>query len=157
MTDAGGDAFQADPSWKSLGPSLWFDPTQRRLILRARVVLREGFLEQLLCLRNTKEHESILATDAPPRLIHAGLLLTGAQKGHPVRYQPRFEPPTGSPIAIELQWDRGGQGPPRLRRRVDQGREARQAPGPGLGLRRQRPVPRPRLRADDLRRRRGAT
>ncbi|HEX8199403.1 MAG TPA: hypothetical protein VF590_02870, partial [Isosphaeraceae bacterium] len=69
------DAFRADPSWKPLGPSLWFDPTGRRLILRARVVLREGYLEHLLCLRDTKEHEAILATPAPPRLIHAGLLL----------------------------------------------------------------------------------
>lgn len=101
------DTFQADPSWKPLGPSLWFDPAQRRLILRARVVLRDGFLEHLLCKRNIKEHEAILATDAPPRIIHAGLLLTGAEKGHPVRFQPRFEPPTGSPIAIDLQWTDG--------------------------------------------------
>jgi hypothetical protein len=98
------DPFRADPSWKPLGPSLWFDPPRRRLILRARVVLRDGFLEHLLCLSRTKEHEAILATDAPPRLIHAGLLLTGATTGHPVRFQPRFEPPTGSAITIVLEW-----------------------------------------------------
>src|SRR5919107_197318 len=101
------DTFQADPSWKPLGPSLWFDPARRRLILRAQVVLRDGFLEHLLCLRHTKEHEAILATDASPRLIHAGLLLTGAEPGHPVRFLPKFEPPTGSPIAIDLEWTEG--------------------------------------------------
>ena len=57
-----------------------------------------------MCKTNSKEHESILATDAPPQLIHAGLILTGAVPGKPVKFQPKFEPPTGSKIDIELQW-----------------------------------------------------
>src|SRR5689334_851494 len=77
------DSFHPDPAWKPIGQSLWFDPQGKRLILRARVVLVEGPLEHLLCLRGTKEHEAILATDAAPRKIHAGLLLTGAEVGHP--------------------------------------------------------------------------
>jgi hypothetical protein len=93
-----------DPAWKPLGRSLWFDPKGRRLIIRARVVLREGALEHLLCLKGTKEHEAILATDAAPYQIHAGLLATGANKGEPVQFVPKFVPPTGDPIAIELQW-----------------------------------------------------
>src|SRR4051812_14772648 len=90
-----------DPAWKPLGRSLWFDPRDQRLILRARVALREGALEHLLCRDQTKEHESILATDAAPRAIHAGLLLTGAEPGHPVRFRPKFEPPAGPPIRID--------------------------------------------------------
>ena len=57
----------------------------------------------------TKEHEAILATDAQPRQIHAGLLLTGAEPGHPVRFEPKFEPPAGTPIAIELLWMTDGK------------------------------------------------
>ena len=102
-------ALQPDPSWKALGQSLWFDPKMKRLILRARVVLREGVLEHLLCLKGTKEHEAILATDAAPRKIHAGLLLTGAEPGHPVRFVPKFEPPAGTTITIELVWRRDGK------------------------------------------------
>jgi hypothetical protein len=102
------DAFRPDPGWKALGPNLWFDPKARRLVLRARVVLREGPLEHLLCLKGTKEHEAILAVDAVPRQIHAGLLLTGAQEGHPVQFVPKFAPPTGTPIAIDLEWQEGG-------------------------------------------------
>jgi hypothetical protein len=98
------DTFEPNPAWKPLGPALWFDPAQKRLLLRARVVLREGYLEHLLCLNQSKEHESILATAAPPRLIHAGLLLTGAEVGRPVQYEPEFKPPTGTPIRIELDW-----------------------------------------------------
>ncbi|GAC1467981.1 MAG: hypothetical protein NVSMB9_10180 [Isosphaeraceae bacterium] len=101
--------FRPDPSWKSLGRSLWFDPKGRRLVLRARVVLREGPLEHLLCLKGTKEHEAILATDARPREIHAGLLLTGAEPGHPVRFVPKFTPPSGTPITIELEWEEAGK------------------------------------------------
>jgi len=99
------DNFRPEPGWKPLGTALWFDPKGRRLVVRARVVLREGPLEHLLCWKGTKEHEAILATAAPPRQIHAGLLLTGAEPGHPVRFQPKFAPPAGTPIHIELSWD----------------------------------------------------
>jgi hypothetical protein len=78
-------------------------------VLKARVVLREGVLEHLMCSKGTKEHEAILATDAAPRQIHAVLLLTGAQPGHPVRFAPKFEPPAGTPIAIELRWRQDGK------------------------------------------------
>jgi len=103
--------FQAPKDWKPLGPHLWFDPTTepKRLIIEARVVLREGPLEHLLCLRGTKEHEAIVATAAAPKQIHAGLLLTGAEVGHPVRFRPKFEPPSGSPIAITVQWNQDGE------------------------------------------------
>ena len=59
--------------------------------------------------KGTKEHEAILATDAVPHLIHAGLLLTGAEPGHPVQFVPKFEPPTGATIAIELRWLQDGK------------------------------------------------
>lgn len=102
-------AFKPDPSWKPLGRSLWLDagPGPRRLVLRARVVFREGPLEHLLCSRGTKEHEAILATDAPPAQIHAGLLLTGAEPGGPVRYKPDFAPPHGPAIAVTVRWMEG--------------------------------------------------
>jgi hypothetical protein len=106
---AAAPALQPDPDWKAMGRSLWFDPKQKKLIIRARVVLREGPLEHFMCLKGTKEHEAILATDAQPRQIHAGLLLTGAEPGHPVRFLPKFEPPTGSRIAVELVWKSQGR------------------------------------------------
>jgi hypothetical protein len=101
--------LQPDRDWKELGRSLWFDGKGRRVILRARVVFREGVLEHLMCAKGTKEHEAILATDAPPRGIHAALLLTGAEPGHPVQFVPKFEPPAGAAIAIELLWRADGK------------------------------------------------
>ncbi len=103
------DSFTPDPGWKALGKDVWFDPQAKRVVLRARVCLNEGVLEHFLCLKGTKEHESILATEAPPQLIHAGLLLTGATTGHPVRFEPKFEPPAGTEIALEVEWEQAGQ------------------------------------------------
>lgn len=108
-TAAPADNFKPDPAWKSLGPSLWFDAGSRRLVVRARVVLQEGPLEHLLCVKGTKEHEAILATPAVPKQIHAGLILTGAEPGHPVKFVPNFEPPAGTPIAIDLEWTQAGK------------------------------------------------
>ncbi|WP_435016017.1 YdjY domain-containing protein [Tundrisphaera sp. TA3] len=103
------DSFRPDPAWKPLGNAIWFDPAAKKLILRARVSLTEGPLEHLLCRKGTKEHEAILSTEAPPRTIHAGLLLTGATPDHPVRFDPKYEPPAGTPLAIELEWEDGGK------------------------------------------------
>ncbi|HEY2158113.1 MAG TPA: YdjY domain-containing protein, partial [Isosphaeraceae bacterium] len=101
--DEPADTFKPDPSWKALGKDLWFDPAGRRLVIRARVAISEGPLEHLLCSKGSKDHESTLTTEAPPRAIHAGLLLTAADPGHPVRFDPKFEPPAGSKIAIDLE------------------------------------------------------
>ena len=102
-------ALEPERHWRNLGRSLWFDPKAKRAVVSARVVLREGYLEHLLCLKGTKEHEAILATDAVPEHIHAALLATGAQPGHPVRFQPKYEMPAGDPIAIELRWKHDGK------------------------------------------------
>ena len=36
-------------------------------------------------------------------------MLTEAKPGHPVRYQPKFEPPTGTPMAITVEWIEDGK------------------------------------------------
>jgi hypothetical protein len=93
-----------DQTWKKLGDDLWFDPAKREAVILAKVVLRDGPLEHLLCLKGTKEHEAVLATAAEARAIHAALLLTKAEPGHPAKFVPKYEPPTGSKVRIRLQW-----------------------------------------------------
>jgi hypothetical protein len=104
-----GQQIQPEREWKELGRSLWFDRKGNRVVVRARVVLREGVLEHLMCKKGTKEHEAIVATDAAPTAIHAALLLTGAEVGHPVQFVPKFEPPAGTALAIEFLWRQDGQ------------------------------------------------
>jgi hypothetical protein len=104
------EKLRPESGWKELGRNnLWFDPKGMRVILRARVVLREGPLEHLMCLKGTKEHEAIVATDAAPKVIHTALLLTGAEPGHPVEFVPMFKPPAGTAIAIEFLWHQDGE------------------------------------------------
>ena len=129
-----------DRRWKPLGREPLVRPEGKRLSSGRRVVLREGPLEHLLCLKGTKEHEAILATDAQPRQIHAGLLLTGAEPGHPVRFLPKFEPPAGTPIAIDLLWKTGRQDQRADARDWVKDEKTRKAAGRGLGLRGQRAV-----------------
>jgi hypothetical protein len=80
------------------------DRKDKRLLLKAKVVLREGILEMFLCKAQTKEHESILAIDSDAFIIHAGLQVLGAEPGSPVRFDEKFHPPTGPRIDIWVVW-----------------------------------------------------
>jgi hypothetical protein len=99
-------AGKAGDGLVSLDPNgiVRLDREGKRLLVKTRVVLREGTLEMLCCPAQTKEHESILAVDARAYIIHAGLLALGAKPGSPVQYRPEFKPPTGQQIDIFLQW-----------------------------------------------------
>ena len=91
-----GESIAPDPAWTNVGRSLWLDAKARRLYLKARVVLRDGYLEHLMCSKGTKEHEAILATDAVPNLIHAGLILTKAEVGKPGAVFPQVRAAQGN-------------------------------------------------------------
>ena len=80
------------------------DRSGNRLLLKSKVVLREGMLEMLCCRTQTKEHESILAVDARAYVVHTGLLALRAKPGSPVRFEPKYRPPQGQKIQVFLQW-----------------------------------------------------
>ena len=90
--------------------SIFLAADRKSVVFLAEVCLREGPLEFFACSKNTKEHESILATRAKPSLIHVGLLALGAESGTPVKFTPNFAPATGPRIDITLRWlDKGGK------------------------------------------------
>ena len=80
------------------------DVQHRRVLVRAEVVLRRGALEMLLCLPETKEHESVLRYPGDARTLHAGLVALGLEPGTPVRFTPEFQPPTGPKLDIFAHW-----------------------------------------------------
>src|ERR1700733_7470506 len=84
-------------------------PNARRVLVSSRVCLREGALELLLTRKGTKEHESILSADIDARNVHEALLLAGAESGSTVRFNPRYRPPTGTPIKISLIYREGAR------------------------------------------------
>lgn len=81
----------------------------RRVHLLCEVCLREGPLEVFVCKMNSKEHESILHIDVDGREIHAALILANAKPGHPVKFAPRFEAASGTPINITLTYREKGK------------------------------------------------
>lgn len=88
-------------------PSLRLDLNAKQVIVEAEVVLTEGPLELLLCPRRTKEHESILAADVEPKGFYLALNQI-AEPGSPVEFEPKFQPPTGQKIKIEVEWEYQG-------------------------------------------------
>lgn len=90
--------------------ALEIEDGKRRVLVEATVCMREGMLlEHLLCKKKTKEHEAILTADVDARHIHAALVLTGAEPGSPLKYRPKFQLPTGTPIRITLEYEKDGK------------------------------------------------
>lgn len=86
------------------------DVDGKRLLLKTKVCLIEGVLEMFCCVKQTKEHESILSIDSEAYVIHTGLLALGAKPGSPVKFQPEYSPPKGTRIRIFCQWtDKDGK------------------------------------------------
>lgn len=105
-------AFDSPPDAKPLTAesSLWIDRKRKRVYADGYVTLRRGALEMFACPMGTKEHESIVATLAKSREIHAALLAIEATPGTPVRHLPEFVPPTGQVIRVWVSWrDKEGQ------------------------------------------------
>jgi hypothetical protein len=80
------------------------DAKNKKLIVQSEVVFREGMLEMLLCKKNTKEHESVLAFDGKAYILHAGLVAIGLEPGKPLAFMPDFTPPSGPKLKIEMVW-----------------------------------------------------
>lgn len=90
----------------SLSPdeSIFLAGDRSCVVLLGDVCLREGLLEFFACVKNTKEHESIIATKAKPSLLHVGLLAMGAEPGKPVQFTPSFTAASGPRIDITVRW-----------------------------------------------------
>jgi len=95
-----------DKELKQLDPTcdVWIDAKQKLLVLDGQVCLRDGFLEMFACLKNTKEHEALLAVKTQAFVVHAGLLAIGAQPGKPAAFRPTYQPATGQEIEIYVLW-----------------------------------------------------
>jgi len=90
--------------------AVWIDRQRRWAVVDGHVCLRTGTLEMFACPKGTKEHESIVAVEARPFVVHAGLLAVGAKAGKPVRFTPMYEPASGTQIDVWVLWkDKDGQ------------------------------------------------
>ncbi len=89
------------------------DRSERSVSVRGVVAIREGWLEQAVCTRGTRDHESLVVVDARPSAIHAALLLVAAVPGAPGRWSVRSDgrldlaPPHGTVIDVRVSWRDG--------------------------------------------------
>ncbi len=83
---------------------VWITRDRKSVVALGEICLREGFLEFFACVRGSKEHESIIAMNLKPFLLHAGLLIVGAEPGRPAQFSPEFVPPQGPKIDIQVLW-----------------------------------------------------
>ncbi len=94
------------------GKTIFFEKKEdgtRLVHLMAEVCLREGPLEVLLCKNNTKEHESILRSDADAREVHFALIAAGATPGSPVKFVPKYTAATGTKIKVSMAYREKGK------------------------------------------------
>lgn len=113
LQDAADDATKTPPPRFSPPPGakklpkpdeVWVDAEKKVVYVDGYVSLREGYLEMFACLEGTKEHESVVAVRSSAATVHAALLSIGAKPGHPVQYRPKFKPPAGDVINVDLLW-----------------------------------------------------
>ncbi len=89
---------------------LWIDTRRRLVVVDGEICLREGMLEMFACPRGTKEHESIVSVNCPPRFVHAALLAVGAEPGRPVQFAPEYVTAEGPVVHVWVLWiDEDGQ------------------------------------------------
>jgi hypothetical protein len=101
---------EATSEYTPLGKNIWLEKNSRgrRVLLRGAICRREAPLEEFACLKNTKEHESIVSVDITPKVLHAAILAAGAQPGSVARFDDDgFHAPTGDMLEITIEWKQG--------------------------------------------------
>jgi hypothetical protein len=89
---------------------VWLDVKGKRVFVGGRIVRAEGQLEMFACLKNSKEHESIVAANTKAVNVNAALIALGAMPGGPVRFQPEFKPASGPEVDVTVIWtDKNGK------------------------------------------------
>jgi hypothetical protein len=98
----------ADPTAKlkrlSEDYPVWLDTKNKQVIMDGEICLTRGPLEMFACTKGTKEHESVVSVPTKAFVVHAALLALGSKTGSPVKYQPKFVPPSGAKVDIWVYW-----------------------------------------------------
>ena len=82
----------------------WMNRKIKQVAIDGEVCLTRGYLEMFACIKNTKEHESIVGLDSKAFVIHTALLAVGAKSGSPSTWRPEYKPATGTTIEVIVEW-----------------------------------------------------
>jgi hypothetical protein len=102
----------ASGSSVKLAPGIEVDRAQGEVRVEGQCALDEGWLEQAVCTAGTREHESLVVIESPPRLVHAALLMLGLEAGRPGAWlleadgeTIRREPPVGPMLEVHVRFE----------------------------------------------------
>lgn len=111
----------AGPSSRQIFPHVRFDKDAGVVEIDGEVPIdchqpgtARVYLEVTVCTRNSKEHETLIVTDAKPSHVHAALLLAGLTPGTPGSWRPEGTevvriPPRGDALVVTIAY-RGADG-----------------------------------------------
>jgi drug/metabolite transporter superfamily protein YnfA len=89
---------------------VWADWEGKHVVMVGQVVQTAVPLEMFACLKNTKEHESVVTVDVKAYAVHAALIAMGAKPGTPVQFDPEYKTATGPEIDVTVKWkDKDGK------------------------------------------------
>ena len=98
LVDRPGALVRLDPE-----QPVWVDKQNKRVVLQGEVC-RAGYPLEFFATYSNRSYEAVVSVNVKPWIVHAGLTAVGAVPGHPAQFQPRFVPPTGTEVAIEVRW-----------------------------------------------------
>ncbi len=109
--DLGEPLVDASAKLVRLNPKqpVWADSQNKHVVMLGEVC-KAGYPLEFFATYSNRSYEAVVAVNVTPSIVHAGLEAVGAVPGHPAQFQPRFVPPTGTEVAIEVRWkDKKGQ------------------------------------------------
>jgi hypothetical protein len=82
---------------------IWLDKKNKHVVMLGEVC-KAGYPLEFLGTYSNRSYEAVMSINVTPSIAHTALLATGAEPGHPAKFDPEFVPPTGTEVAIEVRW-----------------------------------------------------
>jgi hypothetical protein len=83
---------------------IWVDGLRKEVVVGGVIALDRGMIEVFACPKHSKEHEAVVAVNAPSRLVHAALLAIGLEPGRPVSFDPEYSAAQGPAVEVIVRW-----------------------------------------------------
>jgi hypothetical protein len=77
---------------------VWVDRKNKHVVLQGEVC-RAGYPLEFFATYSNRSYEAVVSVNVTPWIVHTGLLSVGA-----AQFEPKFVPPTGTEVAIEVRW-----------------------------------------------------
>ena len=109
LVDDPGKLVRLDPK-----QPVWIDKPNKQIVMLGEVC-KAGYPLEFFATYSNRSYEAVMSVNVTPSVVHAGLLLIGAEPGHPAKFEVKpasnnkgqettLIPATGTEVAIEVRW-----------------------------------------------------